>query len=134
MRRKKTPKAINEAFPFKNSEELALCYCRMAEVENFKDLKNTIYWGYYLEDCKKFHKKVLSETEIIKTVKDSGVITCESCGNPLGATIDGFVLLDLNYSFQHHKAPLKIICKCGHQNIFEEITKLKEEDKNVEKG
>lgn len=126
MRRKKTSKAINEAFPFKNSEELALCYCRMAEVENFKDLKNTIYWGYYLEDCKKFHKKVLSETEIIKTVKDSGVITCKSCGAQLGATIDGFLLLDLNYSFQHHKAQLKILCKCRYQNTFKEIGKLKE--------
>lgn len=126
MRRKKTSKAINEAFPFKNSEELALCYCRMAEVENFRDLKNTIYWEYYLEDCKKFHKKVLSETEIIKTVKDSGVITCESCGAQLGATIDGFLLLDLNYSFQHHEAQLKILCKCRYQNTFKEIGKLKE--------
>lgn len=126
MRRKKTSKAINEAFPFKNSEELALCYCRMAEVENFKDLKNTIYWRYYLEDCKKFHKKVLSETEIIKTVKNPGVITCESCGEQLGATIDGFLLLDLNYSFQHHKAQLKILCKCKYQNTFKEIGKLKE--------
>lgn len=126
MRRKKTSKAINEAFPFKNSEELALCYCRMAEVENFRDLKNTIYWEYYLEDCKKFHKKVLSETEIIKTVKDSGVITCKSCGAQLGATIDGFLLLDLNYSFQHHKAQLKILCKCRYQNTFKEIGKLKE--------
>lgn len=127
MRRKKTSKAINEAFPFKNSEELALYYCREAGVESFKELKNTIYWGYYLEDCKRFHKKVLSETEIIKTVKNPGVITCESCGKQLGATIDGFVLLDLNYSFKHHKAPLKILCKCGHQNIFKEIINLEEE-------
>ena len=126
MRRKKTPKAINEAFPFKNSEQLALYYCREAGVESFKDLKNTIYWGYYLEDCKRFHKKVLSETEIIKTVRNTGVISCESCGAQLGATIDGFLLLDLNYSFQHHKAQLKILCKCRYQNTFEEIGKLKE--------
>lgn len=134
MRRKKTPKAVNEAFPFKNSEQLALYYCREAGVKNFKDLKDTIYWNYYLEDCKRFHKKIISETEVVKVVKETGVITCGVCGEQLGATIDGFVLLDLNYSFKHHKAPLKILCKCGHQNIFEEITKLKEEDKNVEKG
>lgn len=128
MRKKKSPKAVNEAFPFKNNEQLALYYCREAGVENFRDLENTIYWNYYLEDCKKFYKKTVSKTEIIKTIKEPGVITCESCGEQLGATIDGFVLLDLNYSFQHHKAPLKILCKCGHQNIFKEITKLKEEE------
>ena len=54
--RKKAKVAINSDFPFKNNEQLALYYCREAGVDNFKDLKNTIYWGYYLEDSKRFRE------------------------------------------------------------------------------
>lgn len=108
---------------------MALYYCREAKVKNFKDLENTIYWNYFLEDCKKFYKKTISKTEVIKNIKEIEIILCESCGEQLGATIDGFVLLNLNYLFQHYNTPLEIICKCGNQNIFKEIVKLKKEDK-----
>lgn len=127
--RKKAKAAINSDFPFKNSEQLALYYCREAGVDNFKDLKNTIYWGYYLEDSKRFHKKIISETKVIPSTKDMEVITCKKCGIPFGAAIGSFVLLDLKYSFQSHKAPLKILCDCGEQNIFEKIITNDTEEK-----
>lgn len=114
--------------PFRNVEQLALYYCKLAGVDNFVDLKNTIYWDYYLEDSKRLYKKTISETKVLPSTEESGIILCKSCGKQLGATIDTFVLLNLNYSFQHHNAPLKILCKCGHQNIFEEIEKLKTEE------
>lgn len=123
---KKKNRAINSDFPFKNNEQLALYYCREAGVENFKDLKNTIYWGYYLEDSKRFHKKIVSETKVIPSTKDIEVITCKKCGIPFGSVIGNFVLLNLKYSFQNHRTPLKILCECGEQNIFEEL-KIKKE-------
>lgn len=127
-RTKKNKNSQNSIFPFKNIEQLAIYYCQEAGVEHFRDLKNTIYWDYYLEDSKIFYKKTISETKILPSIEENGIILCKSCGEQLGATIDRFVLLNLNYSFQHHNAPLKILCKCGHQNIFEEIEKLKKEE------
>lgn len=125
----KKKKYITQQSPFRNIEQLALYYCELAGVENFVDLKDTIYWNYYLEESKSFYKKRIIETKTISNVKETKIITCESCGKQLGAVIDGFVLLNLNYSFQHHKAPLKILCKCGYQNVFKEIIKFQEEAK-----
>lgn len=132
--RKKRNEAINSDFPFKNNEQLALYYCREAGVENFKDLKNTIYWGYYLEDSKRFHKKIISETKIIPSTKDMEVITCKKCGTPFGSIIGNFVLLNLKYSFQSHKAPLKILCECGEPNIFEDLINKKIGETNDDKN
>lgn len=133
MRSKKSKKSINPAFPFKNTEELALYYCREAGIENFKDLKNTIYWGYYQEDCKRFYKKTIADSKFLPAIKEtSGIITCKSCGNTLGAIIDNFVILDFKNSFKKHDSPLKIVCPCGEYNTFEELKIETKEDSNDE--
>ena len=117
---KQQPKVI----PFKNNNDLSLWYCNLAGVEHFRDLKNhEIYWKHYQDDLKQLYKSKASKTNIIPKIEETGIITCEKCNTQIGAIIDGFALLNLEFSFKNHLNPLKIICKCGEHITLNQINK-----------
>lgn len=125
MKRKtKKKNQPTKALPFKNNEELALWYCDLANIEHFRDLeKHEIYWKHYQDDLKQLYKSKAAKTNIISKVEETGIIVCEKCGAQIGAIIDEFALLNLEFSFKNHLEPLKIICKCGECITLNQIKK-----------
>ena len=99
MKRKtKKKNQSTKVLPFKNNEELALWYCDLANIEHFRDLeKHEIYWKHYQDDLKQLYKSKAAKTNIISKVEETGIIVCEKCGTQIGAIIDEFALLNLEF-------------------------------------
>lgn len=116
--------------PFKNNEQLALYYCKLAGVEKFRDLeKNEIYWKHYQDDLKLLYQNKLNENDIPipNDFNISNVLYCEKCQYHFAFIFGKKILTDMQYSYQNHNGIFKFICECGHKNSLDlkKLTKSK---------
>lgn len=116
--------------PFKTNEQLALYYCQLAGIENFRDLeKNEVYWKHYQNDLNLLYRIKLKENNV--PISDdfsiSNVLYCEKCQYPFAFMFGKKILADTQYSYQNHNGIFKFICECGHQNSLD----FKKKEKGV---
>lgn len=124
-------KKKDSPIPFKSNEEIAMYYCKLAGV-SFKELKNTIYYKYFLEDCQRLYKKSIPEKNIssitVNNLKPT-VLFCKNCLKTFGALFGKEVLLNTSYSFILNNNSLKVKCECGEVNLFN-IDEVKNDNSN----
>lgn len=100
----------------RNLSVIAMDYLKVANVNTMRELKNTVYWEYYLNETNRILKIDTSEKKENKPLENE--LLCSQCKGTLGFKQDNLYLIEDDFKFMNNGIEMTILCKCGIKNIF----------------